>query len=155
MSRGRRGFTFIELLIVMIVMSLLAGLAVLKYIDLRHRAMSAQATADLEAVRLAAYSKYYETGTWPQEVGAGTTPPELLPYLPQGFSFTRSDYVMDWENFTPANGQPTGGMQIGVVLSSSNARLTRVLTQTLGNKAPFFIIGGNITFVIVGPDGRI
>jgi prepilin-type N-terminal cleavage/methylation domain-containing protein len=154
-SRRRRGFTFVELLIVMIVMSLLAGLAVLKYIDLRHRALSAQATADLQAVRLAAYSKYYETGSWPLEVGAGTTPAELIQYLPQGFSFTRTEYVMDWENFLPPDGQPTGSMQIGVVLSSNNNRLMQVLMQTLGNKAPFFIVGGNITFVIVGPDGRI
>ena len=38
MSR-RRGFTFIEVLVVMIVMSILATLAVLKYIDLKHRAL--------------------------------------------------------------------------------------------------------------------
>ena len=33
--RGRRGFTFIEMLIVMIVLGILASLAILRYIDLR------------------------------------------------------------------------------------------------------------------------
>ena len=54
-GRGRDGFTLIELLMVMIVLGVLAGLASLKYIDLRHRARAAQVAADLEAVRLAAY----------------------------------------------------------------------------------------------------
>ena len=52
--RRRRGFTFIEVLVVMIVMAILATLGILKYIDLRHRALSSSATADLQAVRLAA-----------------------------------------------------------------------------------------------------
>lgn len=155
MSGRRRGFTFIELLIVMIVIGLLAGLGLLKYIDLKHRAMSAQAIGDLEAIRLAGYSAWYETGVWPGEVGPGITPPGLVPYLSRSFSFAKQDYTLDWENFVPPGGGPSGGMQLGVVLTSSNARLTTVLAQNLGNKAPFFIIGGNLTYVIVGPDGRI
>jgi len=155
MRRARRGFTFIELLIVMIVIGILAGLGLLKYIDLKHRAMSAQAIADLEAIRLAGYSAWYETGVWPNEVGPGLVPAGLVPYLAGSFSFAKPEYTLDWENFVPPNGGPTGGMQLGVVLTSSNTRLTKALALNLGNKAPFFIIGGNLTYVIVGPDGRI
>ncbi len=155
MRRDRRGFTFIEMLIVMIVLGVLASLATLKYIDLRHRAVSAEAIADLQAVRLAAYSAWYETGAWPVETGAGTVPPGLTPYLSGGFSFSKPTYTLDWENFIPPNGGPSAGMQLGVVLTSSNVRLTTALAQSLGNKSPFFIIGGNLTFVIVGADGRL
>ena len=154
MRRGRRGFTFVELLVVMIVIGLLAGLGMLKYMDLRHRAMSAQAIADLEAIRLAGYSAWYETGVWPGEAGAGVVPPTLKPYLSGSFAFVKPEYTLDWENFVPPGGGPSGGMQLGVVLTSSNTRLTKVLAQNLGDKAPFFIIGGNLTYVIVGPDGR-
>ena len=87
--KRRRGFTFIEVLVVMIVMSILATHAVLKYVDLRHRALSSSATADLQAVRLAAYSAWYEHSTWPADAGAGTVPPALTPYLPGGFTFSR------------------------------------------------------------------
>lgn len=155
MSRGRRGFSFIELLVVMIVMGILAGLALLKYMDLKHRAMSAQAVADLHSIRLAGYSAWYETGTWPAEAGAGVVPPDLAPYLATNFTFAKPEYTLDWENFVPPSGGPSGGMQLGVVLTSSNPRLTSALAQNLANKAPFFIIGGNLTYVIVGPDGQI
>jgi prepilin-type N-terminal cleavage/methylation domain-containing protein len=154
MRRGRRGFTFIELLVVMIVIGILAGLGLLKYMDLRHRALSAQAIADLEAVRLAGYSAWYETGAWPAEAGPGVVPPALAPYLSGSFSFSKPDYTLDWENFVPPGGGPTPGMQLGVVLTSGNARLTKVLALNLGNKAPFFLIGGNLTYVLIGPDGR-
>jgi prepilin-type N-terminal cleavage/methylation domain-containing protein len=153
--KRRHGFTFIEILVVMIVMSLLATIAVLKYIDLKHRALTASATADLQAVRLAAYSAWYEQGTWPAEAGAGAVPPALVQYLPAGFTFSRPEYTLDWDNFVPPAGGPTGGMQLGVVVSSSNARLMKALRDNLGSKAPFFVVGNNLTFVIIGPDGKI
>jgi prepilin-type N-terminal cleavage/methylation domain-containing protein len=155
MSRRRRGFTFIEVLIVMIVIGILASLAVLKYIDLRHRAVAAQAISDLEAVRLAGYSSWYETGVWPAEVAPGIVPAGLKPYLAGGFSFSRPEYTLDWENFVPPGGGPSGGMQLGVVLTSSNARFTNSLAKHLGSKAPFFMVGNALTYVIIGPDGRI
>jgi type IV pilus assembly protein PilA len=153
--RRRRGFTFVEMLVVVIVLSILASLAILKYIDLKHRALSASATADLQAVRLAAYSAWYEHGTWPAESGGGTVPPALVPYLPVGFSFDKPEYQLDWDNFVPPGGGPSGAMQLGVVVSSTNARLMKALQDNLGSKAPFFAVGGNLTFVIIGPDGRI
>ena len=154
MSRRRAGFTFVELMTVLIVMSLLAGLAILKYIDLTHRARAAQVVGDLEAVRLGAYGAWYETGKWPVEVGPGVVPPGLAQYLPSGFSFQRNEYTLDWENFAPANGGETAGMQVGVVVSSTEPRLQRALASALGNKLPFIEVGGDLTFIIVGPDGK-
>ena len=154
MSGTRRGFTFIELLIVMIVLGLLAALATLKYMDMKNRALTAQAAADMEAVRLAAYSAWYETGSWPAEAGPGIVPTELTPYLAKGFTFTRPEYTLDWENFVPPGGGTSAGMQLGVVISSSNTRMQLALQQTLGNKGPFFITGNDLTFVLIGPDGR-
>ena len=154
MNRTRRGFTIVELLMVMIVLGLLCGLAVLKYVDLRNRAVAAQASSDLETVRLAAYSVWYETGSWPSDVGPGTLPLELVPYLPKGFSFQRDEYSLDWENFAPPGGGTSAGMQLGVVVSASTARLGQTLVQALGNKGPFVVNGLEVTYVIVGPDGQ-
>jgi prepilin-type N-terminal cleavage/methylation domain-containing protein len=152
---GRRsGFTFIEMLIVMIVLGLLAALATLKYIDLKDRALTAQAASDMETVRLAAYSTWYETGVWPADVGPGVVPAEMMPYLPKGFAFSRPEYTLDWENFVPPGGGTSASMQLGVVISSHNAHMQLALEQTLGDKGPFFITGSDLTFVIVGPDGR-
>lgn len=154
MIRRRAGFTFVELMTVLIVMGLLASLAILKYIDLTHRARAAQAAGDLEAVRIAAYGAWYETGQWPAEVGPGIIPPGLAAYLPSGFSFDRGHYTLDWENFSPPNGGQTAGMQVGVVVSSTDARLQHALENALGGKLPFVDAGGTLTFIIVGPDGN-
>jgi prepilin-type N-terminal cleavage/methylation domain-containing protein len=153
MRRRRSGFTFIELLTVLIVMGLLAGIAILKYIDLTHRAHAAQAAGDLEAIRIAAYGAWYETGSWPPEVGAGVIPPGLAQYLPRGFNFERPNYTLDWENLSPAGGGASAGMQVGVVVSSTDPRMQHALENALGNKMPFTDVGGTLTFIIVGPDG--
>ena len=154
MSRTRRCFTFIELLFVIIVLGLLAALATLKYLDLKNRALTAQAASDMEAIRLAAYGAWYETGAWPSEVGPGVVPTEMVAYLPKNFTFARPEYTLDWENFAPPGGGTSASIQVGVVISSSDSRMQLALSQTLGNKGPFFITGGDLTFVIVGPDGR-
>ncbi len=153
MSRRRAGFTIIELLTVMIVIGILASIAILKYIDLRHRARATAALGDLQAVRIAAYSAWYETGTWPAEVGPGTVPPGLVQYLPQNFTFTRPEFTLDWESFVPPGGGPSAGMQVGVTVSSADTRLQTAMQQQLGNTLPFVSAGGTLTFVIVGPDG--
>ncbi len=153
--RRRRGFTFIEILVVVIVLGILSSLAILKYIDLKHRALTSSAIADLQAVRLAGYSAWYEHGVWPGEVGAGFVPAGLVPYLPGGFTFSKPEYTLDWDNFVPPGGGPSGAMQLGVVVTTSNPRLMKALQNNLGSKAPFFAVGGTLTFVIVGPDGTI
>ena len=151
----RRGFTFIEILVVMIVLSILASLAILRYIDLRHRALTTSAIADLQTIRLAGYSAWYEHGVWPGEVGAGVVPEGLTAYLPGGFKFSKPEYTLDWDSFVPPGGGPTGAMQLGVVITSSDSRLMKTLQNNLGSKGPFFAVGGTLTFVIVGPDGKM
>jgi prepilin-type N-terminal cleavage/methylation domain-containing protein len=153
MIRRRSGFTIVELLTVMIVLGLLAGIAVLKYIDLRNRARAAAVAGDLHAVRIAAYGAMYETGSWPGEAGAGNVPAGLAPYLPSNFSFVKPEYTLDWENFVPPGGGPATPYQIGVVITTAQPRLRHSLEQILGNKGPFISQGGTLTFIIAGPDG--
>ena len=54
--RGRRGFTIIELLIVIIVIGVLAMLGILRYRDLRNHAVASGVAAELNVIRLAAYN---------------------------------------------------------------------------------------------------
>jgi hypothetical protein len=62
---------------------------------------------------------------------------------------------MEWDNFAPPGGGTSDAIQVGVVVTSDNPRLMKALVQNLGNKAPFFVVGETLTFVIVGPDGKI
>jgi prepilin-type N-terminal cleavage/methylation domain-containing protein len=150
----RRGFTFAELMVVMLVISILAGMMVMRYIELKHRALTAQATSDMETIRLAAYTKFYDTGQWPSAAGPGVVPPELVPYLGTGFSFTRKEYTLEFENFVPPGGGSSVTYQVAVRFSSSNQNLVNTMIQVVGHRSPYIVLGSDVAVVLVGPDGQ-
>jgi prepilin-type N-terminal cleavage/methylation domain-containing protein len=151
---SRRGFTFVEILVVMIVISILAGMMVMRYIELKHRALTAQATSDMETVRLAAFTKFYDTGQWPTDPGQGVVPAELVPYLGQGFSFVRPDYTLEFENFVPPGGGTSATYQIAIRFSSTNQKLVNTMIQVVGDRAPYVVLGNDVAVILVGPDGQ-
>jgi prepilin-type N-terminal cleavage/methylation domain-containing protein len=148
---NRRGWTIIELLVTLVVMGLLASIAVLKYIDLSRTAFAAKVAGEFVTVRLAAYN--YEAdhnNMWPAEVGPGVAPPELIPYLPNGFNFVTPTYQLDWEN----RGSATTPYQLAIALTSNDARLMNALVHSLGNKAPYFFVGNRLTYVLIDENGN-
>jgi prepilin-type N-terminal cleavage/methylation domain-containing protein len=153
--RSRRGFTLVELLVVFIVLTILASLMVFRYIDLKHRATSVKATTDMDLVRKAGYARFYDAGAWPPGAGAGVVPVDLQPYLPNHFAFVRPEYTIEWENFVPAGGGPSASYQVAVRLTTGDPRLMQTLTQTVGNRSPFVVMGDALVVIVVGPDGRI
>jgi prepilin-type N-terminal cleavage/methylation domain-containing protein len=146
----RHGWTMIELLVVIVVMGVLSSLAVLKYIDLTRTAMTSRIVSEFVAVRLAAYNYEADNNNmWPAEVGPGVEPPELNPYLPAGFQFNNPSYTLDWDNLG------TGGpYQIGISMTTTDARLMNAIVQTLGSKAPYFVVGNTLTYVLIDPNGN-
>ena len=146
----RRGWTMIELLVVIVVMGVLSSLAVLKYIDLTRTAMTSRIVGEFVAVRLAAYNFEADNNNmWPAEVGPGVEPPELNPYLPAGFQFINPSYTLDWDNLG------TGGpYQIGISMRTTDARLMNAMVQTLGSGAPYFVVGNTLTYVLIDPSGN-
>ena len=147
---SRRGWTIIELMVVMVVMGILCSIAILKYIDLTRTAMTSRIVGEFVAIRLAAYN--YEAdhnNQWPAEVGPGVVPPELLTYLPTGLSFTAASYTLDWENLGPG-----GPYQIGVKMTTTDDRLMNAVVQTLGNRAPYFVAGNSLTYIMIDPSGN-
>lgn len=156
--RGRRGFTFIEMLTVMVVMGILATLAILRYIDLRDRATASGMASELNGIRLAAYNYWADHDQWPAEAAPGVVPTGLEPYLPRNFSFARPRYTIDWENFVPADGSASGGngvMQVGLTVTSSSTSLIHALVLSAAGGAPFFVVGNTLTYVILEPNGSM
>ena len=148
---GRRGWTMIELLIAMVVIGLLAAISVLKYIDLTRTAYAAKISGEFITVRLAAYN--YEAdhnNSWPSDQESGVVPPEMVPYLPNSFSFVTPTYELDWDNLSPS----TDPYQLAISVTTTDPRLMNSLLQSLGNRAPFYFSGNRLTFILVDNFGN-
>lgn len=153
---NRRGFTFIEILIVMVVFGILTSIASLKYIDIRRNAVAAKVASELNAVKLAGYDYWAEHQAWPADAGPGVVPAPLVRHLPSGFRFADAqwDYTLEWDNFgiVSAPGSPPGYM-LGITVATGDLKLMRKLEQYLGKDSPFYAFGGRLTYVIMAPGG--
>ena len=147
----RKGFTLVELLVVIIVLGILAGIAVMKYIDLRNAALAAQMAQEVRAIQIAAFNYYAEKEVWPDDAGKGAVPPGLGPLLPGQLagSFDREFYEFDFENF----GEDATDMIVGVSITTDDEKLFAKFVRYLGSQSPFFVSGSKITYLIAGPGG--
>lgn len=150
-DRARRGFSMPELIMVMVVLGVLAGIALLKLADLRDSARAAEVAHDFRTVLIGAYGHYAEKEDWPADAGPGVVPPALVPFLPASFSFSRAHYTLDYENFGLGGG---GAYMVGVTVTSANANLMNRLIRNLGASAVYFVAGNSLTYIIVGADGK-
>jgi prepilin-type N-terminal cleavage/methylation domain-containing protein len=148
---GRRGWTLVELLTVLLVMGVLSSLAILKYIDLTRTAFAAKIASEFVTVRLAAYN--YEAdhnNQWPVETGPGVVPPEMAPYLPGGFTFTRPTYDLDWDNMSPS----LTPYELAISITTTDPRLLQALAMTLGTRAPYYFTPNKLTYVLIDESGN-
>jgi prepilin-type N-terminal cleavage/methylation domain-containing protein len=146
---SKKGFTIVELLTVVIILGLLSGIAILKYLDLRNQARAAEVAGDFRTVMVAAYNYYADHNDWPPDGGAGAPPPVLVQYLPGSFTFSKPEWTLDFDNL----GVGGGDYVVGVTLTTPNSDLMAKLVRTLGTKQPYFKGAGSLTYIISGADG--
>ncbi len=149
--RSRLGFTFVELLISMIVVGCLSAIAVPKYIDLKRRANTTKVIGDFQAVRVAVMSFYADSSYFPAESGPGEIPANLTKYLPINFSFQKLDWTLDYENWDLGEGAgfTTSSALIGVTIICQDAQLGETTSRLLGN-VPQVTASPSITFMVSG-----
>jgi prepilin-type N-terminal cleavage/methylation domain-containing protein len=77
MLKNKKGFTLIELVIIIILLGVLAAIAIPRYVDLRDQAVRASAQATLDAGRAAVQLDFADQilnlGGYTYAIGAGTT----------------------------------------------------------------------------------
>jgi prepilin-type N-terminal cleavage/methylation domain-containing protein len=147
----RAGFGLAELVVVLLVVSILARLALPVYQYLVLKSEAAATLGAIQAVREAAYEYYEDTDAWPVDHDPGIVPPELEPYLSEGFSFDRRRHRLDWESWALPDGSPghadLEGL-VGISVTLSEATFRRALEAGIDSTFPFYRLGDRYTFLI-------
>lgn len=149
MSR-RGGFTMVELLVVVSIVGILAGLAIPNMRTVLLRARATEVAADFDVVRVAALQYNAQTQLWPSETSLGVVPGELEDYLPDGFTFQGNGYELDYERWDMPGGlpgDPSTRTLIGVSVTTDSDELGNAVAQFLGGTI-LFSVGNTHTVVI-------
>lgn len=146
--KTKRGFSFLELLVTMIIIGLLASIAIPRYHDMKRRAVAASIIGDVHAIRIAAFTHYTEFGAFPPDAGAGQLPAQLVDNLPSGFTFDRPDYDYDWHVWSQAT--PSGGTEsfVGVTVIVNDTRLAAQLVKSAGPGYLAVVTPSAVTFLV-------
>lgn len=143
MRPNRRGFTMIELIIVVVVLLILSSMGMLRYIDLRREGYTTQISGDIDVIKLAAVGYWGEYDTWPSTSAIGSAPPELAPLLPAGFQWSKPFWNLGWVS----DASPTAG----IIIQSDDARMMEKIRQRFGTRLPFVDGGTYIMYVLSSP----
>ncbi|MDA1081409.1 MAG: prepilin-type N-terminal cleavage/methylation domain-containing protein [Gemmatimonadetes bacterium] len=158
MKRRRRvGFTLIELLITVTIVGILARIAIPAVSQFRLRARATNIINDLEVIRSGAFGVMADSGVWPLDAAAGTVPPEMVPYVPAGTSFTPEPGVTyDWRLTGMPGGDPgaaTAAATMAMGVEATDPALSVEIERLMAGQATL-ITGGTIYWLLWGPTIR-
>ena len=150
-DRGREaGYSLLELLIVCAMITIVANIAIPGMYEGIYRAKASAIMEDFNLVRTTVHQHYADHSFYPPEVGPGTEPPELTPYLQSRLHWTHPDYQYDWELWVDDAGNPTQpatGVLVGFSVVSTDAKLLFALRK-LYKGTILDTIPNHTTFVI-------
>lgn len=145
----RRGFTFIELIVVVVILGVLANIAVPAYRDIRLRADAARVIADFTTIRLAAYDNFASNEFYPGHSGWTIVPTAFQSLLPGGFQFQYRMARYRWRRWSRRDGTPRNSnrqAQLAVQVRSSDRKfITAIRNQFKGDS---YGNRGQITLII-------
>lgn len=134
-SVNRGGFSLVEMLVAVSIVGILAAIAIPNMRNMTFRARATTVAADLAVLRQATLDYNADLHGWPADAAAGVVPPELVGYLPNGFSLNGDGYQLDFENLVfPLGlpGDPTTTLLIGTAVTSADPRLHNAVAELLG-----------------------
>lgn len=152
MSARRGGFTFIEVLMVVSIIGILAAVALPKFRDVQRRARATQLLGDFDVLRHATLSFYVDSGYFPPEVSRAAMPRNLRPYLPSGFLMAKPLWTMDYENWELQKRSrfTKTGIAVGISFTTTGDRELGATAMRLAGNRPGYTMGRKYTFLIAG-----
>ena len=137
-GRDRSGFTLLELLVVIMMLGILAGIAIPNFQKALWKATAAHVIGDARTVHLAASEFLTDNGRFPSGSGWGRVPPELEEYLPDGYDFEHEEITYLWASATfPNDNNAWGTRHLGIfaVNYASRPQLSEAMRSHQGRNA--------------------
>lgn len=148
-TRSERGFSLVELLIVLCILSLLLRMSLPAYAATQRNARAAQAVGDFEVIKAAAFAQYEATGSFPPEGSSGVVPDGMAQFLPKDYSFHHRDYQIDWESWVVSDtSSHTMGSLVAVRFAFPDEKLGLTVLRMLGGNCTHWSAGDSHTFVV-------
>ena len=120
----------LSLMVVMVMISILVGMAMQIYHGFVVRARAADVIGDMNVIKVAVLTYQSDHNGWPSDGDRGRIPPELEEYLPEGFSFQKEDYVLDYDNWSGRRRSP---FTVGVTVITRDEPLGFWVLDMLGS----------------------
>lgn len=94
-DNNRRGFTLLEIMIVVVMIGMLAAIAIPAYMRAKSSVLNARFISDLRVASMSFEQYAFASGGFPAEAPPGVVPNGMVDYLVK----------MDWTGVTPIGGQ--------------------------------------------------
>jgi prepilin-type N-terminal cleavage/methylation domain-containing protein len=127
---GVGGWTLVEVLTVMVIISVLAGIAMPRIQSVVLKAKAAEVVGDMNVIKVAVFNYQADNNDWPRDVGRGSTPGGLGEYLPSGFDFRKDDYTLDYDNWS---GRIGSKFNVGITVITGSEELRLAVMEMLGS----------------------
>ncbi len=146
----QRGFTLVELLTVVLILSIVTRIAIPRVQEVRVRAQAAQALGDFRVIEHAAQEYLADNNQPPPDAATGVVPTGLESSL-GGFTFNKPGYQLDWENWVLPGGlpkHPETRVLLGVSISIDNPVLGNAIVGLVGINRAHHTLGNKYTFIL-------
>ena len=113
------------------------------------RRRAERAAHDIELVTNAAMTIHARSGGWPEDAVSGHVPRSMAPVLPQGFTFEREAYTLDWDRWQLADDTRPGAgtsMFAGVSVTVRDPGFRALVARAVGERRANLTVGDRVTW---------